>query len=326
MRTYLAPRAGTPAYVLSVTSRDLRLRKERWAEEALSGRVRTEPTPREPHARIPSQAGLLVKVDNEGQIVATEPCDGVQGLLSFRGELLAACHGEIERRDWNLARIGLLASLPSFNDLHSMRQSEAGTLLVAATGTDSVLELSPGGELVWNWWAADHGFDHDSFGVRRALDKHADHRQLIYDTWTHSTHLNSAVPWKADQILVSLFHQGAIVRVDKASGRADPVVSQLRRPHALRTAGRAVTFAESPVGRAVVGQVTADRFRRDRDVCVATGWLQDARLAGAIWIMVDGENSRVIFQRAEGTVVAIDSFDEDWLLYETEVVPARHCG
>jgi hypothetical protein len=42
-------------------------------------------------------------------------------------------------------------SLPCFNDLHHVRPTPAGTLLVANSGLDMVLELTPGGGVVNEW-------------------------------------------------------------------------------------------------------------------------------------------------------------------------------
>ena len=42
-------------------------------------------------------------------------------------------------------------SLPCFNDLHHVRPTPAGTLLVANSGLDMVLELTPGGGVINEW-------------------------------------------------------------------------------------------------------------------------------------------------------------------------------
>jgi hypothetical protein len=42
-------------------------------------------------------------------------------------------------------------SLPCFNDLHHVRPTPAGTLLVANSGLDMVLELTPGGRVLNEW-------------------------------------------------------------------------------------------------------------------------------------------------------------------------------
>src|SRR5271170_7720346 len=47
---------------------------------------------------------------------------------------------------------------PAFNDIHALWRTRRG-LLVANSGTDSIVELSPAGETLWEWWAAEHGFE-----------------------------------------------------------------------------------------------------------------------------------------------------------------------
>jgi len=50
----------------------------------------------------------------------------------------------------HFAQVGYI-SLPCFNDLHHVRPTPEGTLLVANTGLDMVLELTPEGEILREW-------------------------------------------------------------------------------------------------------------------------------------------------------------------------------
>ena len=87
---------------------------------------------------------------------------------------------------------------PLFNALHSISRTQRG-YLVASTGLDLLLEFNRAGEILWSWWATDHGFEVTPAGRRRELDKSADHRTIQYGTLTQTTHVNSAlsVRWRA---------------------------------------------------------------------------------------------------------------------------------
>lgn len=88
-----------------------------------------------------------------------------------------------------LARI----SLPCFNDVHHVRPTRAGTLLVADTGLDLVVELSPDGELLRAW---DAGGDEPWTRFSRERDyrrvlttkPHREHPNYVFelddDIWT----------------------------------------------------------------------------------------------------------------------------------------------
>jgi hypothetical protein len=168
----------------------------------------------------------------------------------------------------------------------------------------------------WEWWADDFGFECDWFGVKRRLDHGEDHRNVLYDTWLHTTHLNSAVANGSDEILVSLFHQGQIIAIDRAGGTVRTIVSGLRNPHGLRWNGDCLTFADTGSGTAVYGRLVAGDFQQLGEMKIQSNWLQDCQLIGEVWILVDGENSAVIFKQLDGQLLARHQFDERWLLYE----------
>jgi hypothetical protein len=263
---------------------------------------------------------VLALVDTEGRLGAVVVCDGVQGVLSVGQRLLAAEHGRITAWGSGLEGPEVFASHPCFNDLHSLRPGADGGVLVASTGVDEVVELAPDGAIRWGWPAMDHGYDHDSFGVPRTLDRVADHRTRRYDTWLHTTHLNSAVPYRHG-VLITLFHQGALVFVDRGTGVATEIRTGLSRPHALRWHGELLTLADTARGKAIAGTMSGMTFQPTTTMYAATGWLQDCRLTGEYWVLVDGENSRVRFVNHDGTVLVTDQFDPRWLLYEVEPLP-----
>ncbi|MGF1668468.1 MAG: hypothetical protein ACFCVC_19575 [Acidimicrobiia bacterium] len=69
--------------------------------------------------------------------------DGDRLLLTTQTEILVLAYPSLER-------IGYV-SIPSFNDVHHVRPTPAGTLLVVNTGLDQLVEITDDGEVVNRW-------------------------------------------------------------------------------------------------------------------------------------------------------------------------------
>jgi hypothetical protein len=81
----------------------------------------------------------------------------------------------------SFARVGYL-SLPCFNDVHHVRPGPGGTLLVANTGLDMVVEIGPGGEVRREWSAIG-----EPLWTRFSRD--VDYRKVV-STKPHRSHPN----------------------------------------------------------------------------------------------------------------------------------------
>jgi hypothetical protein len=141
---------------------------------------------------------------------------------------------------------------PWLNQAHTVEFSADGKkLLVGSSGFDAVFEFdTASGEVVWQWFAWDHGFDRSKLGhyvVRSAARCKTlaamGHEVLLVDspgkyefgipTRQKPAHLNSACYDSDGSILVTLFHQGAGYVVDRNTGDARQVISGLINPHKL---------------------------------------------------------------------------------------------
>jgi len=122
-----------------------------------------------------------------------------------------------------------------FNDLHTILPSRRGFLLTSS-GIDSIVEIDPQGNLLYEWCALDHGYDRCPNGQQRLLDRELDHRYVLYDTMRHTTHVNSArfADESEETVLATLFHQGTVIAIDRASGEARTLLDGLDCPHDLR--------------------------------------------------------------------------------------------
>jgi hypothetical protein len=141
---------------------------------------------------------------------------------------------------------------PWLNQGHTVEFSPDGKkLLVGSSGFDAVFEFdTESGEVVWQWFAWDHGFDRSKLGhyvVRSAARSRTlaamGHEVLLVDdpakyefgipTRQKPAHLNSASYDSNGRILVTLFHQGAGYVIDRNTGEAKEVISGLSNPHKL---------------------------------------------------------------------------------------------
>jgi hypothetical protein len=141
---------------------------------------------------------------------------------------------------------------PWLNQGHTVEFSPDGEkLLVGSSGFDAVFEFdTKSGEVVWQWFAWDHGFDRSKLGhhvVRSAARFQAlsamGHEALLVEdpekypfgipTRQKPAHLNSACYDSHGRVLVTFFHQGAAYVIDRNTGEAKEVISGLSNPHKL---------------------------------------------------------------------------------------------
>jgi hypothetical protein len=140
---------------------------------------------------------------------------------------------------------------PWLNQGHTVEFSPDGTkLLVGSAGFDAVFEFdTTTGNVVWEWFAWDHGFDRSKLGhyLVRSQDKFraltaSGHEALLVNpkqyqfgipTRKKPAHLNSAHYNYDGTILITLFHQGAGYLVSRDTGEPQEVISGLSNPHKL---------------------------------------------------------------------------------------------
>lgn len=306
-------------YYLSVSHTDMSARRSRWRDPARRAERPVVKQLGTAQAATDFPGGLVALVGDDGQVRRSVPLWGVEGLLPLDGQLLAACPWGISSLDLDLTGAAPYLSASWCNYLHSMRPTEGGGLLVASTGVDLVAEVTGRAEEPsWQWWATENGYPKDATGEVRDLDRTADHRGLNYDTKLHTTHVNSALPLDADRVLATFFHQGALMCIDRGTGKAVPLLEDLRRPHAVRRLDdQHLTLVDTGRGQALVvrlgPELQAEVVSR---VDAGTTWLQDAWFDGERWLLVDGANSRVVHADAAGRTLRVDRFDLDWRLYE----------
>lgn len=206
--------------------------------------------------------------------------------------------------------IDLEVRSPFFNLVRTVQRTERG-LLVSASGIDAVLEVGLDGEVIWGWWASDHGYDLLKSGARRELERGDDHRLRCYPSHAQTTHLNSAIvdPHDPSQILVVLFYQGSVIRIDRATGEHKVVIEGLNGPHHVRATPEGYMVSNTRRGFVQIHDRDfrlVDRvFGSNERVPRMFRWTQDAlRTPWGTHLIADGNRFRILEVDSHGNEAA----------------------
>jgi len=269
--------------------------------------------------------GVLCLLEEMGSSQKTVDLKMAAGMVASEQGVFVTSFGSIHEVDANLGSVHQDAvSSPLFNALHSISRTQRG-YLVASTGLDLLVEFNKDGEILWNWWATDHGFTLTPTGRPRVLDKSVDHRTVKYGTLSQTTHVNSAAELPDGRVLASLFHQGTVIVIDRETGIWQVVLEGLDHPHAVRVLDEEhFTVADTVHGKALLAKINKHGGHVEEEIDAGTNWLQDCHYDGAhnCWILVDGKNSRVSLRRGHSGERTFAQFDLDpeWRLYEAYVL------
>jgi len=122
--------------------------------------------------------GLLCLIGDMGCSQKTVALEMAAGMVASERGLFITSFGSIHEVDTDLGIVHHnMVSSPLFNALHSITRTRRG-YLVASTGLDLLLEFNRNGEILWSWWATDHGFELTPTGRPRVIQKTADHRTI----------------------------------------------------------------------------------------------------------------------------------------------------
>lgn len=267
------------------------------------------------------KTGLLCLLDEHGQPQRALELLSPAGMIRSTQGVFVASASTIHEVSSDLSTLKQdVVSLQSFNVLHSLARTQRG-YLVASSGVDVLAEFDEDGQLLWDWWAVEHGLEMTPTGERRVLERDMDHRHLKYGTLEQSTHVNSAAELPDGRILATLFHQGMVIVIERANGTWRPVLEGLDHPHAVRVLdAQHFTVADTAHGRALLVNWEHEQARIVQEVHAETDWLQDCQYSArdACWYLVDGKHSRVLRRGglAGDKPLAPFEFDPEWRLYE----------
>lgn len=270
--------------------------------------------------------GLLCLIEDLGTTRTVLDLSLAAGLVPSPQGLLVTTFNSIHEVDPRLQSLqSHVITSPLFNALHSVSRTRHG-YLVASTGLDLLIEFNYAGEILWTWWATDHGFHHTQTGEVRELDKDADYRTAKFGTLQQTTHVNSAAELPDGRILATLFHQGTVIAIDRETGDWTTVLDGLDHPHSVRILDEQhFTVADTVHGKALLVKLPASgKGSVEEEVDAGTSWLQDCSYDERhnVWVLVDGKQTRVSLRRgrfhgesAQRNLAQFD-LDPEWRLYE----------
>jgi hypothetical protein len=189
-------------------------------------------------------------------------------------------------------------SHPYLSDVHSVYRSSRG-LLITSSGTDAIIELDLEGNLLYEWWAAEHGYARSESGDIRTSGRGLEHRDKLYHSRYQTTHVNDALFRDPHEryLLALLQKQGQIIEIDRARPDAeqDPkvLVEGLVHPHGLRRTpyGWMVTSTES---NEVL--MLDDAFRFVDRIYYKSRWIHDALLLTSGDVVLNDPSRSVLVQ------------------------------
>jgi hypothetical protein len=266
--------------------------------------------------------GMLAAIDADtGRIVFSRVLDTPSGFsLDTERLYVNSMYGNrVMVLDENLDIIGSL-STSLMSDMHSLAISPLG-LLVTCSGSDAIIEVSTDGELLWDWLATENGFDRTPDGNARQVQRDVDHRSSPVETHLQTTHCNSAVPdpcGAAEFVVASLFHQGQVLQIDRATGTAKVVVRDLSCPHNLRRHSDGWVISNS---RSNIVDFFDNKFLRTSFILSDFKWVQDALLIDSNRVLIgDANNCRlIIWDIRRYRATRIIGYPTSWKLYQLEI-------
>lgn len=285
-------------------------------------------SPRPPEAGLPhgerrrANQGVLAGFDlGSGAIVFARALDTPSGFSVAQDVLYVnSMYGNrVVVLDADLEVAGTL-SLPLFSDLHSIRADPSG-LLITSSGTDAILEVSLAGDVTWSWLATEHGYCSAPDGPARRTDRHADYRSRPIETTRQATHCNSAVAATIggrDAIVATLFHQGEVIAIDRATGAPRTVLEGLQHPHSIRPHPGGWLVSDS---RTCTVRILDHAFQHVHLVAAGFNWVQDAIMTPWNSVLVaDANNTRIAeCHPANGRLRRSISYPANWKIFQIEI-------
>jgi hypothetical protein len=226
-----------------------------------------------------SFGGRFVLLDwLRAHVLADIPFAGAAG-FSVNGDTIMAC-------SWTQQCVHLLRGRETissishrwFNYLHSLELVANGNYLLASPGSDLIVEVTPQGEPVWDWFGPEHGYDRQPCGKPAFCDRDADYRTLPRSTDEQAMHVNCAIQRDERTVLATLFHQGQLIAIDRVTGGATVKLRGLSRPHGIHRRPGGFLLSNT-LGHRIV--LLTDDLEVFSEIPCGSQWLQDTIATGA---------------------------------------------
>lgn len=216
------------------------------------------------------------------------------------------------------------------NDVHSVGRTSRG-LLITSSGTDAIHELALDGTLLYEWWAADHGYTETPSGMDRASERGSEHRDKLYHSRYQTTHVNDAQFRDPEEryLLALLMLPGRIVQIDRhAPGpdqQAEVLVDHLANPHSLRRTPSGWMVTDTSAHRVLLMD---HDFRVVDQIYYESRWIHDALMlsTGDVVLNDPGRGLLVQFSGPPWRLTRVVPYPKNWRLYRLEELSGAYEG
>jgi hypothetical protein len=226
-----------------------------------------------------SFGGRLVLVDwHRGKVLADRAIAGVSGLAT-QDRTVMACSW-IDQCIYVLNGSAEVSTVthPWFNYIHSVDLTPQRTILLASAGSDLIVEISSGGEVVWEWFGPEHGYGTCPEGTPVFFDRGADYRTMRRSTAEQAMHVTSAILLSNNTVLATLFHQGALVSIDRETGEVRVILDGLSRPHGVHRCEGGFILSDT-LGHRIL--LLNEELQICSEIPFGSQWLQDTIISSS---------------------------------------------
>lgn len=190
-----------------------------------------------------------------------------------------------------------------YNDIHGLSRSSAGTICVASTGTDALLEVAITNldKVYWDWLATENGYPVTGAGQIRTINREINYGEVLTSTPEHTTHINGSLVY-SDRVLATLFHQGELIEIDKNTKKSKILLSGLKSPHNIRLRNGGYSLCDTRANRVLLldGNFKIQHIISSPEY----DWVQDA-------IEIPSLNGYVIADSNNGRLLLVNQYGEE---------------
>jgi hypothetical protein len=256
----------------TVKNFDLQAIRKRYLESkknksALTGSVERRP---------PAMGGLVACRLDKGQLLDYKVLSAMKeprGIASSKGQLAYSSENVV-----HLIKDGQKKDIndPWFSYIHTVDFSKDGKrILVSSSGFDVIFECDvETGHRTYEWWAWENGFDKGKdpkTGEATRLSRVdlaatgpmmviSDPTRDVLPTAMRAAFINSVEYDKENEqkMIATFFHEGAVYRIDRGTGHASKVISNLKNPHGGMNVDNGYMATSTRGGEVVLKQVEAE--------------------------------------------------------------------
>ncbi len=226
---------------------------------------------------------------------------------------------------------------PWFAFIHSLQLSNDGqTILITSPGFDRIIEMKTNTAIpVWEWSAWDHGYDKTHSSGKKIVSEFISPKDfpsgLGLPPGDRTAFPNSAAYLNNKTILASLFYDG-VIKIDKETGRATPVLENLTHPHGIRKYKDGFIVTNSAGGVClvmddqlhVIQELSFNNLPYKSKEAGSTEWLQNVvPLNSNLLAAIDSNRASIFIVDLDNKSMRRIPYDPNWVIQEVAPISSK---